>query len=214
MTEAEWLACNDPDEMLVLVRDPGRYRRLLLFAVACLERERETTGVHDSQRVRIMNLAERRADGDFTDPESHITAAVIGNMRQVPSERVYLSLLESPHQLNIAPLVRQVAEDSADWRFPRRVVTFASERAAQSDLLREIVGNPFRPAVCDPSWRTTDVLLLAQGIYNDGWFDRMPILADALQDAGCDSADILDHCRGPGPHVRGCWVVDLVLGKQ
>jgi len=65
----------------------------------------------------------------------------------------------------------------------------------------------------DPAWLTPTVASLARGIYTDRAFDRLPILADALQDAGCDSADILGHCRGPGPHVRGCWVVDLVLGK-
>ena len=63
------------------------------------------------------------------------------------------------------------------------------------------------------SWRSPDVLALARGIRGEGAYDRLPVLADALQGAGCDSADLLDHCRGPGPHVRGCWVVDSVLGK-
>jgi hypothetical protein len=61
---------------------------------------------------------------------------------------------------------------------------------------------------------TSTAVALARGIYEDRAFDRMPILADALQDAGCDNEDILDHCRGPEPHVRGCWVVDLLLGKR
>jgi hypothetical protein len=69
------------------------------------------------------------------------------------------------------------------------------------------------PVAFNPSWRTRDVAAIARGIDADLAFDRMPILADALQDAGCDSAEILDHCRGPGPHVRGCWCVDLVLGN-
>jgi hypothetical protein len=80
-------------------------------------------------------------------------------------------------------------------------------------LLRDIFGNPFRPVACDTAWLTSDVIALACGIYDERAFDRTPILADALQDAGCDSADVLDHCRGAGPHVRGCWVVDLLLGK-
>jgi hypothetical protein len=67
--------------------------------------------------------------------------------------------------------------------------------------------------ILNPSWLTSDVIALASGIYTERAFDRLPILADALQDAGCDNADILDHCRGSGPHVRGCWVVDLLLGK-
>ncbi len=66
---------------------------------------------------------------------------------------------------------------------------------------------------CSPDWRTDTVLALARHMSESRDFDAMPILADALQDAGCDSAEVLDHCRGDEPHVRGCWVVDLVLGK-
>jgi hypothetical protein len=79
--------------------------------------------------------------------------------------------------------------------------------------LRDIVGNPFQPTILDPRWRTADTLGLARGIYEDRAFDRMPLLADALMDAGCDDEPILSHCRTGGPHVRGCWVVDLLLGK-
>jgi hypothetical protein len=82
-------------------------------------------------------------------------------------------------------------------------------------LLRDIFGPlPFRDIAAHPSWLTTDVLALARGIYDDKAFDRMPILADALQDAGCDNPDILSHCRVEGwEHVRGCWVIDLLLGR-
>ena len=76
-----------------------------------------------------------------------------------------------------------------------------------------MLGNPFRPVEVDSTWLTSDVLLLAGGIYDERAFDRMPILADALQDTGCANDDVLNHCRGDGPHVRGCWVVDLLLGK-
>ena len=81
-------------------------------------------------------------------------------------------------------------------------------------LLRDIFGNPFRPVAADPKWLTSAVVGLAQAIYEERAFDRMPILADALEEAGCDNADVLNHCRQPGEHVRGCWVVDLVLGKE
>ena len=81
-------------------------------------------------------------------------------------------------------------------------------------LLRDIFGNPTRPVTFDPCWRSADALGLARAIYEDRAFDRMPLLADALMDAGCAEEAILDHCRGEGPHVRGCWVVDLVLGKE
>jgi hypothetical protein len=83
-----------------------------------------------------------------------------------------------------------------------------------SKLIREVVGNPFRPVAFDPAWRTSTAVALAQQMYDSRDFGVMPILGDALQDAGCDNDDILDHCRGDGPHVRGCWVVDLVLGKS
>jgi len=84
------------------------------------------------------------------------------------------------------------------------------EEVAQATLFRDIFTYPFRPVAFDPVWCTSDVLLLARGIYEEKAFDRMPILADALQEADCDNADILAHCRNEGPHVRGCWVIDLL----
>ena len=89
-----------------------------------------------------------------------------------------------------------------------------AERFAQANLLRDIFGNPFRPVAFDPAWLTETVVGLATAISDDRAFERMPILADALQEAGCENSDILTHCREPGVHVRGCWVVDLVLGKE
>jgi hypothetical protein len=78
-------------------------------------------------------------------------------------------------------------------------------------------GNPFRPSIIAPDWLTWNngtIAKLAQTIYDDRRYDIMPILGDALEEAGCTDGQILDHCRGPGPHVRGCWVVDLILGKS
>lgn len=88
-----------------------------------------------------------------------------------------------------------------------------SELKELSALMRDIFGNPFRSVTLDPAWRTDNAVLLALQMYGSRDFSAMPILADALQDAGCNNDDILAHCRGEGPHVRGCWVVDLVLGK-
>jgi hypothetical protein len=79
-------------------------------------------------------------------------------------------------------------------------------------LVRDILGHPFAPVRFDKRWRSETVKLLTDGIAAEGKFDRLPILADALEEAGCDDADILSHCRGPGPHVRGCWVADLIRG--
>jgi hypothetical protein len=91
----------------------------------------------------------------------------------------------------------------------------AAERSVQVGLLREIFGNPLRPLECNPAWRTSDVMALATSVYESRDFTPMPILADALQDAGCDSDDILNHLRDPhATHVRGCWALDLVLGKE
>jgi hypothetical protein len=88
-----------------------------------------------------------------------------------------------------------------------------AERATQATLLRCVFGNPFRPAHIDPSWRTAAVLDLARLIYERRQFDLMPVLGAALSDAGCAAPEILGHCADPGPHVRGCWVVDLLLDK-
>jgi hypothetical protein len=87
----------------------------------------------------------------------------------------------------------------------------AAERAAQAELLRDLFGNPFRPAALEPTWRTPDVLALASVIYAEGAFERLPILADALEEAGCDNGDVLAHCRQPVPHVKGCWLLDRLL---
>ncbi|MBM3980173.1 MAG: hypothetical protein FJ304_07780 [Planctomycetes bacterium] len=81
-------------------------------------------------------------------------------------------------------------------------------------ILRDIFGNPFRPVTFAPEWRTDTAIALARTMYEAREFSAMPILADALQDAGCDNDDVLSHCRAPGAHVRGCWVCDLVLGKE
>ena len=83
-------------------------------------------------------------------------------------------------------------------------------------VVRDVFGNPFRPARVDPAWLAWEggtVRKLAEGVYQDQGFDRLPVLADALEEAGCAVRTLLDHCRGPGPHVRGCWAVDLILGR-
>jgi hypothetical protein len=101
--------------------------------------------------------------------------------------------------------------DAEGWRAESR------EHQAQCHLLRDIVGNPFRPVTIPASvlvWNDCTIPRIAQGIYDERAFNRLPILADALEDAGCDNADILKHCRQPGEHLRGCWALDLLLGKN
>jgi hypothetical protein len=101
-----------------------------------------------------------------------------------------------------------------------------AEEAEHCRLIRDIFGNPFRPLPPRKgkrawqdiqrrwlTWQGGEVPKLAQAIYEERAFDRLPVLGDALEEAGCTDRPILDHCRGPGQHVRGCWVVDLMLGK-
>ena len=108
--------------------------------------------------------------------------------------------------------VAPAAEDTEGIAAAHGLVT---ELVHQTNSVRDIVGNPFRAVTADPRWLTSDVVALAASIYAERAFDRLPILADALQDAGCENADVLGHCRDPQlTHVRGCWVVDLVLGKE
>lgn len=113
-------------------------------------------------------------------------------------------------------LSRYLFESAGAFRtsHPNWASSCEESRRLLAGYIYEIIHNPFRPIAVEPSWLTSDVLALATGIYQDRAFDRLPILADALEDAGCDSPEVLDHCRGPGPHVRGCWLVDALLGKR
>jgi hypothetical protein len=95
----------------------------------------------------------------------------------------------------------------------KRMATIAEKRY-QIEILHDIFGNPFQPITFDPSWQTSTVISLALQVYDSRDFSLMPILADALQDADCDNQDVLNHCRGPGPHVRGCWVIDRLRAKS
>jgi len=118
------------------------------------------------------------------------------------------------HQLQAAAeIVYRATSPSIDERRGRDWLARANEAVEWPGpwLLHCVFGNPFRPVTLDPRSRTADVLGLARGAYEDRAFDRLPLLADALMDAGCDDEQVLAHCRSEGPHVRGCWVVDLVL---
>ncbi len=125
-----------------------------------------------------------------------------------------------PGRLLIGQDAHNAAHTAFSWatelqRTLRSAVRFGliQEVPHQVGLLRDIFGNPFFPMTLDLEWLTSTVTALGRQMYESRDFTAMPILADALQDAGCENDDILTHCRGPGSHVRGCWVVDLVLGK-
>jgi len=208
MTEAEWLASPDLDALLDFLSYPVQvsYRKLRLYACACCR------GIPDFMTslddVESMEHAEREADG-LLPPDTEYPKEDPWDIRWYRCDEwnsaaravaSYRDHLWDTHQLH---------EKSDDER--ARIIACGHRHL--TDLLRDVVGNPFRPAAFDPAWRTSTVMSLASQMYESRDFGAMPILADALQDAGCDNEDILNHCRGDGPHVRGCWVVDLVLGK-
>jgi len=124
------------------------------------------------------------------------------------------------HRERIAELERTASEDELftwgffGYDFPEFGATASEIFRPLPGLLREVVGNPFRPVTLDTRRLTSTAIALARQMDKTLDLSVMPILADALQDAGCEDPDVLAHCRGPGPHVRGCWVVDCVLGEN
>jgi hypothetical protein len=206
MNEAEWLACGDPGRMLAWLGDEPGGRRLRLFACACCRRNWPLFGDFPRHQQVVEDL-ERWADGvEPADGVEAILGRVEGPIASFPVTRA-LRAAGLPDPLLAA---NRAACELVFAAAPAS--DLAGARAAQASILRDIVGNPFQPAVFDPRWRTADVTALARRIYEDRTFDRLPVLADALMDAGCDSDAILDHSRLPAGHARGCWVLDLALG--
>lgn len=214
MTEAEWLAATDPAAMLEFVRDTASDRKLRLFACACCYRVSHVNTHHAARPA--VEAAERFADGSITDEERRAAWRNI-NAKQYGDLTTWSAAFGAV-QKRAYPAARHASSRAGydiahgilgdDWSRARK-----AEKRVQTMLLRDIMGNPFQPATADPVWLTSTVVALAAGVYDERVFDRMPILADALMDAECDNDDILNHCRSPRPHVRGCWVIDLLLGK-
>lgn len=223
MTEAEWLTATDPTPMLAFFQNKMSERKLRLFAVACVRRIWDV--MLDVRSHHAIEVAERSADQLVSDEElarvsEEADKAYVDNLFNADDARMdalnAASCISSPGREywgQFGLILQGVCR--ASFEVNRR------EHAAQAARLRDIVGNPFRPVTFDPDWQTSTVLSLAQAAYDQrelpaGTLDptHLAILADALQDAGCDNTDILDHCRGQGPHVRGCWVIDAILGKS
>jgi len=211
MTEAEWLECKDPKALLETLQGWASERKFRLFACGCSRRIWQLLETGSSRNAVVM--AERHADDDCSDED--LQAANQSAHREVKNVDY--------GDAYWADLGCMVSHENT-WeaaRFTESIVGRHGEphgkesRTVHSDLLRDIFGNPFRPVSINPSWLTSTVLALAQGIYQERAFDRLLILADALQDAGCEYEDILNHFRNPNAtHVRGCWALDLVLGKS
>jgi len=235
VTEAEWLDCTDPGPMPSFLRGKVSDRKLRLFGVGCCRRVWEH--LTDSRARKALELVERAADGSDIRMKLGRAAVALGEVMYLlerrhgefgyvydyqwfPTEAV-LSLLDPREPGRLAPTTRIGSVPYLITRFVRetsiseyRERDEMAEETALSNLLRDVCGNPFQPVSMDPSWQSSIAVALARTIYEERTFDRLPILADALEEAGCDDAVVLSHLRGEGPHVRGCWAVDLVLGRE
>jgi hypothetical protein len=229
MTEEEWLACTDPGPMLEYLgaNDLLSDRKQRLFDCACVRRIWHL--LFDDKGRKAVEVAEKFADGlagieELRDAQAIALAAADARptfyLPGVPDSYSVLTAAawaaweyrSGADPLRPAALAIAWQGLTENGRSQRRLAkaSYADERKIQVALLREIIGNPFQPANISPSTTAWD---LAQMIYDQRAFERLPGLADALEKAGCDNPKILSHCWLPGPHVRGCWVVDLVLGK-
>jgi hypothetical protein len=203
MTETEWLASNDLDQMLTHLAGWTSQRKMRLFACACCRRVWPLMKPESTREA--VEVSERYADGE-------------ARVKELRAAQYALPRNTLPH------LAAYWTTAAAGTRSSGRCAGYAArlsgagrtERAAQVELLRDVIGNPFHKVELNPAWLAWHggtVRNIAAAIYVDRTFEQMPILADALEEAGCDDAEILRHCREPGVHVRGCWVLDLILSK-
>jgi hypothetical protein len=238
MTEKEWLETGDPLSLLLhlglMKPSPLSMRKLRLSACAFVAHIKDY--LKDKRSLDALETAERFADGLSSEKEMRTA----GRRAKAAYDTVFIHDQEASagsftrplgaHAANLLAYIPHAEGELQKWR--KRAsdislsVTYAAVEAGVDELVRlnvrmnqrniiqDIFGNPFRPVTLNPSWLTSTVLALANGIYSEKAFDRMPILADALQDAGCDNEDILNHCRQAGEHCRGCFVVDLLLQKE
>jgi hypothetical protein len=237
VTEDEWFACTAPSQLFAFLDRKGTFRwplpeevsrRLRLFACACLypirvhghaifktaieTAERFADGMASSEELK----AARRAAAFLADPEGEQTYADRPWMQPDVVSEVLASVAGLDMQHTVITLVKHgVKLLSVDWE--REGIDAAAFPRFLCQLFRCIFGNPFHPAAADPSWfRWNDGAIpkVAQAIYDARHFEDVPILADALEEAGCTSAHLLSHLREPGPHARGCWALDLVLANR
>jgi hypothetical protein len=214
MTEPEWHGCEDSTAMVEFLQCEflkGRFseRKMRLFACGWAR-----AVFFPSHALAAIEAAERFADGQGTRAEMSAASAALAARpyRGAGWEYVQagwfaaLAACAEPaeHALSIDPSpIAMLCATPAD-------------KVAMCCQLREVFGNPFRPIAVSPSWldgNAATVRKIAQGIYDDRAFHWLPVLADALEEADCTDSTMLAHCRGPAEHVRGCWAIDLLLGK-
>lgn len=234
MTESEWLTCEDPSQMLEAIRREASPRKLRLFACACVRRVWSLLADESSQRA--VEVAERYADGKANATELSLceiaafevaSQADLGTTvsdpgwaaRRAASRAANLDAYTAASGTAFGSLLC-----AAPWMFDADgavvhrgdPVAKQQARAEQCRLLREILGNPFQNLQLDPRWQTWNrgiVLHLAKQIYEARRFQELPVLADALEEAGCSAQPLLRHLREATSHVPGCWALDLILGQ-
>jgi hypothetical protein len=233
MTEQEWMRCKNLGALLNFVKSRLHERRLRLLAVAWLRAVKyfdvwsqpDSRGAIDvtektadgltthAERLRAVNAAEMvaqtlSADMDEFGPDEYVEQPIL-------FARACVQALSPPANETICDVLRILQSRGFNTYQGQPDYQLGVQQGTLNlALFRDIVGNPFRPVAIDPRWLTSTVLDLAAAIYDERAFDRMPILADSLMDAGCNSNEIIEHCRASGPHVRGCWVIDLLLDKS
>ena len=233
MTEAEWLGHEQIGPLWAFLRAKGGGRKLRLFACACCRR---AWALLPEDGRSVVEVAERYADGLASRPVLEEAKDSLDMGACVDEHHAYCLRMEAEHypfataaERDAAYEAWEAAKDVAcaevaavlvgcgDFRIREAIVVARMpmfNRVRTADLLRDVFGNPFRPVAAGPGWLTPPVVALARSIYEEQAFHRMPELANTLYfSAGCSDADILAHCRQPGGHVRGCWVLDLLLGN-
>jgi hypothetical protein len=223
MNEDEWLNGADVTELLTFLKGRCSDRKLRLFAVACCQRIWGLLQREDAKELILT--AERHADGLVSRNAMRAARRVYdgvvspqGFVALTASSAARTTVEERATQAAILTAVH--VGEAVVYADPNVVISgaaIASACATLIPMLRDILGNPFRPVTVDAAWLARNdgaVSRIAQAIYDDSAFDQLPILADALEDSGCTDDVILAHLRSSGPHVRGCWALDLLLGKR
>jgi hypothetical protein len=217
MNSNEWLTCREPNQMLVFLLELGgrqETRKFHLFA--CGSCRLSWHLLVDERSRRAVEVAERQADGRAGIEEvreAHAQALrVLAHFGQ-RSARGRLAMaatrLLSPG-IGYAGIAARIANSILESsRSPQREAL----AAAQSDLIRDLFGNPFQPGAFDPDWLSPTVVELSRDIYDHRDYEKMPFLGDALEEAGCANPRILEHCRAGPVHARGCWVLDALTGR-
>ena len=225
--EQEWFLATSFDGVTFWPHIRKQHRKVRLFSLACSRRainllaDKEFESILDTaelfadQHIDWQLVQEVRKDLGRIHKRIHSECRAPEDFKQYSTGSLVDATLKKPSQAIRSYRKARFAIAFFGHPSPEQSrLQYSAEGFIQVALARDIFGNPFRPVTFDPAWRTADATGIAARMYESRDFSAMPILADALEEAGCTNADVLLHCREPGVHVRGCWVVDLVLGKS